>query len=115
MIKTNGYYIDLPRYYEDYVAGNKVFGYHHYAFYFKNNGDFLISYKNNKSKLEESFTKKDFLEDQKNQYEIIGIDKLKLIFNYDKEWKHEHILKILDETSIKDEDRILNFKMWNKN
>lgn len=42
MIKTNGYYIDRPRYYEDFLGGgHKVCGFNHKAYYFKLNGEFL--------------------------------------------------------------------------
>lgn len=111
MIQTNGYYLDEPRYYEDFIGGNKVSGYHHYGYYFKNNEDFLIGYKKSKE-TEEFFKIEDFVETQKNKYEIIDNNKIKLIFNYDKEWQHEHTLFIKNKNSIIDGERILIFKKW---
>lgn len=40
MIQTNGYYLDEPRYYEDFIGGNKISGFHHYAYFFQKTKNF---------------------------------------------------------------------------
>lgn len=44
---------------------------------------------------------------------MIENNKLKIILDYDKEWKHEQTLFIYSEDIICNDNKILTFKKWN--
>ena len=60
MIKTNGYYLDKPKYYEDFVTGGNIRnGFCHNAYRFFDNRYFFLGTKYNKS-ISVKFEEKDF-------------------------------------------------------
>ena len=110
MVKTNGYYLDSPKYYEDYVGGNKRTGFCHNSYKFNDDGSFYIGTIYNNSQTVK-FKKSDFDILTKNKYKVKGAE-LILTFNYDKEWQHTNFLKIDDKKSIIDDKHIYKFQKF---
>lgn len=110
MIQTNGYYLDNPKFYEDYVGGNKSSGFSHFAFCFFENGSFLTGSKHEDSSLTE-FIKDDFDHQRNHKYFIHG-STITLIFDYDKEWSDEYTMKIYNVNTLCNKDSIMTFHKW---
>jgi hypothetical protein len=108
MIKTNGYYLAYPKFYEEIIFGDhKLNGFHHNGYYFKSDGKFFIASKTTKN-IKDVFLKSDFLEDQLNIYRIEE-NKLILVFDYGEEWQHEQTLSIFNENTLCNVEKILRF------
>lgn len=107
MIKTNGYYLSNPAFYEDYVGGNKIEGYCHNAYKFDDDGTFRIGaiYNND---LKVKFKKTDFDGEQLNKF-ILEKNILKLIFNFDKIYSHKIELIIKTSEILSEKGNLFKF------
>lgn len=108
MIKTNGYYLSNPAFYEDYVGGNKIQGYCHNAYKFDDDGTFRIGAIYN-DELNVKFKKTDFDAEQINKF-TVEKKILKLTFNFDKIYSHKIELIIKNSEILNEKGNIFKFR-----
>lgn len=121
MIKHNGYYLNKPISYTDYVVGGyKITGIIHTAYLFLEDGKVLISSK----EVRENnlvFDREDFDKNHSGEY-YIEKNYVSIIFDKNKEWELKKKFEIsnnylicIESNSASSENEDLKFIAWNEN